>query len=95
MSIGAGLYLIDISAWARIRAPTVEKRLIAILQAAAAATCLPLDVDDGRSARNLRDDPRQHVGQCTDLAAQGWRFCLDTPNGHRGSRVDCCPVAGR
>ena len=55
MSIGAGLYLIDTSAWARMRAPTVEKRLLAILQAAAAATCLPLDLEDGRGARNFRD----------------------------------------
>ncbi len=55
MSIGAGLYLIDTSAWSRIRAPSVEKRLLAILRAAAAATCLPLDLEDGRSARNLRD----------------------------------------
>jgi len=55
VSIGAGLYLIDTSAWARMRAPTVEKRLLAILQAAAAATCLPLDLEDGRGARNFRD----------------------------------------
>ena len=55
MSIAANLYLIDTSAWARMRAPIVKKRLTAILQAAAAATCLPLDLEDGRSARNLRD----------------------------------------
>lgn len=55
MSIAANLYLIDTSAWARMRAPVVEKRLVAILQAGAAATCLPLDLEDGRSARNLRD----------------------------------------
>jgi predicted nucleic acid-binding protein len=55
VSIAANLYLIDTSAWARMRAPIVKKRLTAILQAAAAATCLPLDLEDGRSARNLRD----------------------------------------
>lgn len=55
MTIPTGLYLIDTSAWARIRLPAVEKRLVAILQAGAAATCLPLDLEDGRSARNFRD----------------------------------------
>jgi predicted nucleic acid-binding protein len=55
MTIPAGLYLIDTSAWARMRLPQVEQRLLVILQAGAAATCLPLDLEDGRSARNLRD----------------------------------------
>lgn len=55
MTIPTGLYLIDTSAWARIRLPAVEKRLVAILQAGAAATCLPLDLGDGRSVRNFRD----------------------------------------
>jgi predicted nucleic acid-binding protein len=55
VSIPAGLYLIDTSAWARMRSPRVEKHLVAILQTGAAATCLPLDLEDGRSARNLRD----------------------------------------
>jgi predicted nucleic acid-binding protein len=55
VTIPAGLYLIDTSAWARMRLPQVEKRLLTILQAGAAATCLPLDLEDGRSARNLRD----------------------------------------
>lgn len=55
MSIPAGLYLIDTSAWARLHVPPVRKRLTAILQEGAAATCLPLDLEDGRSARNFRD----------------------------------------
>jgi predicted nucleic acid-binding protein len=55
VSIPAGLYLIDTSAWARMRSPAVNKRLTAILQEGAAATCLPLDLEDGRSARNFRD----------------------------------------
>ncbi len=55
MTIAAGLYLIDTSAWARMRMPLVARRLTAILQAAAAATCLPLDLEDGRSARNYPD----------------------------------------
>ena len=55
MSIAVRLYLIDTSAWARMRIPIVEKRIVAILQAGAAATCLPLDLEDGRSARNFRD----------------------------------------
>ena len=55
MTIAGGLYLIDTSAWARLRVPPVEKRLSAILEAGAAATCLPLDLADGRSARNFRD----------------------------------------
>lgn len=55
MSIATGLYLIDTSAWARMRIPAVNKRLTAILQEGAAATCLPLDLEDGRSARNFRD----------------------------------------
>jgi predicted nucleic acid-binding protein len=55
VSIPVGLYLIDTSAWARMGVPTVRKRLTAILQEGAAATCLPLDLEDGRSARNFRD----------------------------------------
>ena len=55
MTIPAGLYLVDTSAWARLRVPPVRKRIVAILEAGAAATCLPLDLEDGRSARNFRD----------------------------------------
>ncbi|MFY1652359.1 PIN domain-containing protein [Solwaraspora sp. WMMB762] len=33
----------------------MNKRLVMILQEGAAATCLPLDLDDGRSARKFRD----------------------------------------
>ncbi|MFY1696223.1 hypothetical protein EDC02_6295 [Micromonospora sp. Llam0] len=55
MNIPRGLYLIDTSAWARMSAPAVNKRLVMILQEGAAATCLPLDLEDGRSARNFRD----------------------------------------
>jgi predicted nucleic acid-binding protein len=55
VTIAAGLYLIDTSAWARMRVPMVAKRLTTILAAGAAATCLPLDLEDGRSARNFRD----------------------------------------
>jgi predicted nucleic acid-binding protein len=55
VSIPANLYLIDTSAWARLRQPTVGKRLTAILHEGAAATCLPLDLEDGRSARTFRD----------------------------------------
>lgn len=50
-----GLYLIDTSAWSRMNSPAVHKRLTAILQEGAAGTCLPLDLEDGRSARNFRD----------------------------------------
>jgi predicted nucleic acid-binding protein len=53
--IAPRLYLIDTSAWARMRVPAVEKRLVAILQERAAATCLPLDLEDAHSARNFRD----------------------------------------
>lgn len=49
------LYLIDISAWSRMKVPAVNQRLTAILGDGAAATCLPLDLEDGRSARNFRD----------------------------------------
>jgi len=55
VTIPSGLYLIDTSAWARMVAPPVQKRLLAILEAGVAATCLPLDLEDGRSARNFRD----------------------------------------
>ena len=55
MSIPATLYLIDTSAWARMRVPSVRQRLTTILQEGAAGTCLPLDLEDGRSARNFRD----------------------------------------
>lgn len=55
MTIPAGLYLIDTSAWSRMKVPAVHKRLTLILQEGAAATCLPLDLEDGRSARNVRD----------------------------------------
>ncbi|MEH1056462.1 PIN domain-containing protein [Micromonospora sp. CPCC 206171] len=51
----SGLYLIDTSAWARMRLPVVQKRLAAILEEGLAATCLPLDLEDGRSARDFRD----------------------------------------
>ncbi|HET8658619.1 MAG TPA: PIN domain-containing protein [Micromonosporaceae bacterium] len=55
MNIPTGLYLIDTSAWARMKVPVVNKRLTIILHEGAAATCLPLDLEDGRSARNFRD----------------------------------------
>lgn len=55
MSIPGNLYLIDTSAWSRMQIPTVHKRLTAILSEGAAGTCLPLDLEDGRSARNFRD----------------------------------------
>lgn len=55
MSIVGGLYLIDTSAWARLRLPTVAKRVSAILAEGMAATCLPLDLEDGRSARDFGD----------------------------------------
>jgi predicted nucleic acid-binding protein len=55
VSVPRGLYLIDTSAWARMTQPTVHKRLATILDEGAAATCLPLDLEDGRSARNFRD----------------------------------------
>lgn len=58
MTIVAGLYLIDTSAWARLRVPRVQQRLTAILEAAVAATCLPLDLEDGRSARSFTDARR-------------------------------------
>lgn len=50
-----GLYLIDTSAWGRLRQPTVRKRISVILEEQLAATCLPLDLEDGRSARDFRD----------------------------------------
>lgn len=55
MTFPLGLYLIDTSAWSRTAVPPVRKRLVAILEAGVAATCLPLDLEDGRSARNFRD----------------------------------------
>ncbi|NBE80236.1 PIN domain-containing protein [Micromonospora rubida] len=50
-----GLYLIDTSAWGRLRQPTARKRISVILEERLAATCLPLDLEDGRSARDFRD----------------------------------------
>ncbi|MCI4062241.1 PIN domain-containing protein [Micromonospora sp. R77] len=55
MTVPGGLYLIDTSAWARLRLPLVRKRVTAILEEGLAATCLPLDLEDGRSARDFRD----------------------------------------
>ena len=55
MTPPAGLYLIDTSAWGRLRHPAVGKRIQAILEEQLAATCLPLDLEDGRSARDFRD----------------------------------------
>ena len=55
MTIPTGLYLIDTSAWARMKVPAVNDRLTTILREGAAGTCLPLDLEDGRSARNVRD----------------------------------------
>jgi predicted nucleic acid-binding protein len=55
VNVPRGLYLIDTSAWARMHEPTVTKRLTAVMSDGAAATCLPLDLEDGRSARNFRD----------------------------------------
>jgi predicted nucleic acid-binding protein len=74
VSVPANLYLIDTSAWARIRLPAVRNRLTLILQEGAAATCLPLDLEDGRSARTFRDavsirDLRSRV--MTDLPITG------------------------
>lgn len=65
------LYVIDTSAWSRIRVPAVEKRLRSILEAGAAATCLPLDLEDERSARTFRDAMRIRARRAevmTDLA---------------------------
>ncbi|MER7335453.1 MULTISPECIES: hypothetical protein [unclassified Micromonospora] len=55
MTIPGGLYLIDTSAWARMRLPVVQKRLSAVLVEGLAASCLPLDLEDCRSARDFRD----------------------------------------
>jgi predicted nucleic acid-binding protein len=55
VTIPGGLYLIDTSAWARMRLPVVRKRLSAVLVEGLAASCLPLDLEDGRSARDFRD----------------------------------------
>ena len=55
MTIPTGLYLIDTSAWSRMHVPTVHKRLTMILNEGAAGSCLPLDLEDGRSAKNFRD----------------------------------------
>ncbi|MEV4543785.1 PIN domain-containing protein [Micromonospora echinaurantiaca] len=55
MTVPGGLYLIDTSAWARLRLPAVRKRVTAVLEEGLAATCLPLDLEDGRSARDFRD----------------------------------------
>ncbi|MFI9641074.1 PIN domain-containing protein [Micromonospora sp. NPDC051925] len=55
MTPTAGLYLIDTSAWGRLRQPTVGKRIASILVERLAATCVPLDLEDGRSARDFRD----------------------------------------
>ncbi|MFG2108297.1 PIN domain-containing protein [Micromonospora chersina] len=55
MSVPPGLYLIDTSAWARLRLPVVAKRVTALLEERLAASCLPLDLEDGRSARDFRD----------------------------------------
>ncbi|MEV4480314.1 PIN domain-containing protein [Micromonospora coxensis] len=55
MNPPAGLYLIDTSAWGRLRQPAVRKRIAAILEEGLAATCVPLDLEDGRSARDFRD----------------------------------------
>ncbi len=58
MTVPSSLYVIDTSAWARMAVPTVNKRIAAILVEGAAGTCLPLDLEDGRSARNLHDAMR-------------------------------------
>ncbi|MEV4847263.1 PIN domain-containing protein [Micromonospora matsumotoense] len=55
MTPPVGLYLIDTSAWGRLRQPIVGKRVAALLVERLAATCLPLDLEDGRSARDSRD----------------------------------------
>ncbi|MBQ0893841.1 VapC toxin family PIN domain ribonuclease [Micromonospora sp. U56] len=66
-----GLYLIDTSAWARMRLPVVQKRLAAILEEGLAATCLPLDLEDGRSARDFRD--------ATTIRARRAQLMVDLP----------------
>ena len=55
MRIPASLYLIDTSAWSRMQVPAVGRRLTTILNEGAAGSCLPLDLEDGRSAKNFRD----------------------------------------
>ncbi|MEU5783799.1 PIN domain-containing protein [Micromonospora lupini] len=55
MTPPAGLYLIDTSAWGRLRQPIVGKRVKILLEERLAATCVPLDLEDGRSARDFRD----------------------------------------
>ncbi|MEO3780633.1 hypothetical protein ABGB16_28245 [Micromonospora sp. B11E3] len=66
MNPPAGLYLIDTSAWGRLRQPLVKKRIVAILTEGLAATCLPLDLEDGRSARDFRDAVAIRT-RCTQL----------------------------
>ncbi|MEW2432096.1 PIN domain-containing protein [Micromonospora sp. NPDC047644] len=55
MNPPAGLYVIDTSAWGRLRQPVVGKRIRILLEERLAATCVPLDLEDGRSARDFRD----------------------------------------
>ncbi|MFC0006795.1 PIN domain-containing protein [Micromonospora siamensis] len=55
MILPAGLYLIDTSAWGRLRQPTVAKRIMAVIEERLAATCVPLDLESGRSARDFRE----------------------------------------
>ena len=99
MNIPHGLYLIDTSAWSRLRLPVVEKRIFAILQAGAAATCLPLDLEDGRSARTFRDSMAIRARRAqvmTDLpltAAVATRACdIQLALAQRGQHRAASPV---
>ncbi|MBQ1027681.1 PIN domain-containing protein [Micromonospora sp. C95] len=66
-----GLYLIDTSAWGRLRQPIVGKRILALLEERLAATCLPLDLEDGRSARDFRN--------ATTVRARRAELMIDLP----------------
>lgn len=71
MTPPAGLYLIDTSAWSRLRQPIAGKRITTILAEGLAATCVPLDLEDGRSARDFRD--------ATTIRARRAQVMIDLP----------------
>jgi predicted nucleic acid-binding protein len=49
------VFLVDTSALARARMPTVQARLSALNEVGELATCLPLMLESGYSARSLRE----------------------------------------
>lgn len=91
-------FMVDNSAWNRIRHASVRARLRPLVDACIVATCGAIEVEALYSARNADDHDRLRVQRSTiftylDTAEADWRRALDIQHllakrsEHRGPRV--------